>query len=66
MFHKFILPIYSFKPVFGYVLLLSFLLKMINRLTNSLNPDETSHLDLNCLQRYLYRSTELNGLITHM
>ena len=38
------------------------LLKVINKLANSVDPDETahyepSHLDLHCLHKYLYRST---------
>ena len=45
----------------------SFLLKIINRLANSVDPDETahyepSHLDLHCLHWYLFWSTGLNGL----
>ena len=45
------------------------LLKIIYRLANSVDPDETahdeqSHLDLHCLHWYLYRSIGQRGL-TH-
>ena len=44
------------------------LLRIINRLINSVDPDETahfepSHLDLHCLHKYLYWSIGLKGLI---
>ena len=44
-----------------------FLFKIINRLANSVDPDETAHnepphLDLHCLHRHLYPSTALKGL----
>ena len=44
-----------------------FLLRIINRLENSVDPDEMahyepSHLDLYCLCRCLYWSTGLKGL----
>ena len=43
-------------------------IKIIIRMANSVVPDETtryelSHLDLHCLQRYLFRSVGLKGLI---
>ena len=43
------------------------LVKINNRIANSVDPDETahyepSHLDLHCLQRYLYWSVEMKGL----
>ena len=43
------------------------MLKIKNRMANSVDPDETSryvpsHLDLNCLHSYLFWSVRLNGL----
>ena len=40
---------------------------IINKITNSVDPDETGHyepsyLDLHCLHKYLYRCTGLKGL----
>ena len=48
-----------------------FSLKIINRLANSVDPDETahyepSHLDLHCLHRHLYQSMGLKGLIVKL
>ena len=42
-------------------------MKINHRIANSVDPDETaryepSHLDLHCLQRYLYWSAGLKGL----
>ena len=41
---------------------------MKNKMANSVDPDETacykpSHLNLHCLQKYLFYSTGLKGLI---
>ena len=33
--------------------------KIKNRMTNIIDPDETSHLDRHCLQKHLFWSTEL-------
>ena len=43
-----------------------FLIKIINRMANSVVPDETalyepSHLDLHCLHRYRNRCTGISG-----
>ena len=59
-FQKWTLP--SLYLVLSMVLIGFFLLKIINRLANSVDQDETahyepSHLGLQCLNRYLYRST---------
>ena len=53
---------------FGPFLSIGFILKIINRLANSVDPDETahnepSHLDLYKLHCSFYRSTRLTGLI---
>ena len=47
------------------LLQIGFQLKINNRIANSVDPDETtryklSHLDLLCLQRYLYWPVEMN------
>ena len=33
-----------------------------DRIANSVDPDETSHLDLHCLQRHLCGSAYIRGL----
>ena len=45
-----------------------FQLHISNRIGNSVDPDETahdepSHLDLHCLQKYMYSSVGMKGLI---
>ena len=65
MFLKWTLPsLYWSCPLLSVAFVL---LKIITRLANSVDPDETahygpSHLDVYYLCRYLYRSTELRGL----
>ena len=51
----------------GFFFFFFFLIKIINRLANSEDPDEMahyelSHLDLHCLHTYLYQSTGLKWL----
>ena len=60
------------SPIFGYAhrCKLGCQSKIKNRVTNSLDPDETGHdepsqLDLHCLQRCLLWFTGLKGLNTH-
>ena len=49
------------------LLQIGFQSKINNRMVNSVDPDEMapyepSHLDLHCLQRYLYWSAGMEGL----
>ena len=38
-------------------------LKLKKRMADSVYPDKSSYLELHCLHRYMFRTTELNGLM---